>query len=298
MKKIILILMLLFGRFNIIEMFQVIDLSHALNHVTNNWPTEVEFTLMKNHRGLKNPNLAESEDNFWYEVNQFTMSEHSGTHLDAPVHFSRGAWSVDEIPPDRFMGPVSIIDLRQTVKDDADYLITSDDIKKWEEDTGKVLNPLIILWTGWASRWNNRTSYLGTDTRDTSQLRFPGLHPNAAKWLTENRKIFGIGIDTPSIDRGRSADRAGAHRILCPQNIFNLENLNTNPLSALSRPFLNPVLVFSPLKISGGSGSPIRPFIFYSKHSFTNGALISTNSFFMLLFLNVAVFTATESFLS
>lgn len=51
MKKIILILMLLFGRFNIIEMFQVIDLSHALNHVTNNWPTEVEFTLMKNHRG-------------------------------------------------------------------------------------------------------------------------------------------------------------------------------------------------------------------------------------------------------
>jgi len=270
----------------------VLDLSHELNNQTIHWPTVVPFQLTINNRGLKNPDIPESDSNFWYELNQFTTSEHGGTHLDAPVHFSRGAWSVDEIPPNRFIAPVSIIDLRQTVKGDADYLITSDDLKKWEADTGNVLSPLIILWTGWASRWNNRTSYFGTNSSDTTQLRFPGLHPDGARWLVDNRKIFGIGIDTLSIDSGRSSADLRAHRILAPHNIFNLENLNTKPLESRSEQFKNPFLVVSPLKISGGSGSPVRPFIIDTPNYLINDVRRTTSplSYILLLLLNFVTF--------
>lgn len=70
---------------------------------------------------------------------------------------------------------VSVVDLRKTVKDNADYLISTDDLVQWEKDHGRKLDPLILLWTGWGSRWPDRESYLGSSSlNDTSHLRFPG----------------------------------------------------------------------------------------------------------------------------
>lgn len=66
------------------------------------------------------------------------------------------------------------MDLRESVKDDADYQITINDLVQWETVHGRELDPLIILWTGWATRWPNRQTYLGTLSSDTSLLRFPG----------------------------------------------------------------------------------------------------------------------------
>ena len=45
------------------------------------------------------------EHSFRYEINEFKTSEHCGTHLDAPGHFSRGSWAVSEIPVERLFAP-------------------------------------------------------------------------------------------------------------------------------------------------------------------------------------------------
>jgi len=247
----------------------VVDLSYELNNETVSWPTHTPFTLIVRHKGLYHAGLKEDDDNFWFEINDFTTSEHTGTHMDAPGHFGRDRWSVNEIPANHFIGPVSLVDLRAKVKDNVDYEITAKDLQQWEFEQGTRLRPLVILWTGWASHWPNKERYLGTSTNDTSLCHFPGLHPDAAQWLVDNRRIHGVGIDTVSIDYGQSR-RFMSHRILAEKNIFMLENLNTNALNATA--FLDPLLVVSPLKITTGSGSPVRPLLFNTSSVSSNDA--------------------------
>jgi kynurenine formamidase len=91
------------------------------------------------------------------------------------------------------------------------------------------------------------------------------LHPSAAKWLVSHREIHGIGIDTASIDYGQSTSFL-THRTLAKENIFFIENLNTREMNIDDLP--NPVLIINPLKITSGSGSPVRP-ILVSGFSYT-----------------------------
>ncbi len=84
-------------------------------------------------------------------------------------------------------------------------------------------------------------------------MHFPGLHPDAAKWLVENRKINAVGLDTASIDFGQSK-LFQSHRILCKNNIPPIENVaNLNQL-----PETGAYVVALPMKIAGGSGAPLR----------------------------------------
>jgi len=252
--------------------FKLVDLGYDLNNDTTHWPTATAFQLFVQHKGPVNPEKDEDEENYWYEINDFKMGEHVGTHLDAPIHFAQNGWSVDEIPPERLISPVMVIDLRQKVQANADYQITIEDLLEWESTSNQNLSHLAILWTGWSSHWQDKESYLGTSTSNTSLLHFPGLHPDAAQWLVDNRNVHGLGIDTASIDYGQSKAYK-SHRILFAENIFVLENLNTNPLvsSDLSA-FKLPYIVINPLKITAGSGSPIRPLMVDMSSMDTSGA--------------------------
>ena len=64
--------------------------------------------------------------------------------------------------------------MREKIKDNRDYLITTEDLRQWEIDFKRNLEPLIILWTGWAERWPDKEKYLGTSSNDIQLLRFPG----------------------------------------------------------------------------------------------------------------------------
>ena len=110
--------------------------------------------------------------------------------------------------------------------------------------------------TGWASRWGDRTAYLGTDLvgpEAVPELHFPGIGPEAASWLVDNRGIVAVGIDTPSIDHGQSADFR-THVILYAENISGLENVANLDLLPASGSYA----VALPMKIEGGSGGPLR----------------------------------------
>ncbi len=165
---------------------------------------------------------------FYYSAYNFSGAEHGGTHIDAPIHFAEGKKTVDQLELSQLISPGVKIDVSSKASNDRDYQITSDDIKNWETENGKIPEGSIILFqTGFGAKWPDKKSYLGTDQKGpdaVKDLHFPGLHPEAAKWLVENRKINAVGIDTASIDYGQST-LFESHVALMTNNIPAFENV-------------------------------------------------------------------------
>ncbi|MDA9934304.1 cyclase family protein [Rubripirellula sp.] len=229
---------------------QVIDLSHTFDKQTIYWPTENGFRLIPEKAGI-------TEKGYYYSSNRFMAAEHGGTHLDAPVHFNENGKSVDKLPLRQLMGEAAVIDVTAACRQDPDYQISVADLRAWEEKTGRQLVDVIVLLnTGYAQHWSDRKKYLGTDqlgTEAVAKLHFPGLDPEAARWLTEHRAIKAIGLDTASIDYGQST-RFQSHVTLFKHEIPAFENV-----ADMSRlPISGTTVVALPMKIGGGSGGPLR----------------------------------------
>ncbi len=139
----------------------------------------------------------------------------------------------------------------------ADYLVSVEDLQAWESEHGPLADgAILLLRTGWGARWDDRTAYLGTEQTGPEavpELHFPGLAPEAAEWLVANRGVVAVGIDTPSIDYGQSAD-FGAHVALYSENVSGFENVANLDLLPEAGAFV----VALPMKIEGGSGGPLR----------------------------------------
>ena len=227
------------------------DLSHAYDSTTLFWPTAAQgWVLNKEADG-------ETAGGYYYSANNFATAEHGGTHIDAPVHFARGKQSVDQIPLESLIAPVVVIDVTQPSAQSADYQVTADDLQRFEQQHGAIPSgTIVLLKTGFASRWPDAARYLGTAERGeaaVAKLHFPGLHPAAAEWLASNRKVKAVGIDTASIDYGQSR-LFETHRTLMGRDIPALENL-----ASLDRlPPTGAFLIALPMKIGGGSGAPLR----------------------------------------
>ncbi|MFN5757895.1 MAG: cyclase family protein [Planctomycetia bacterium] len=227
-----------------------IDLTHPFDAATIYWPTERGFQF---EAGANGPTAK----GYYYAANRFTTAEHGGTHLDAPRHFSATGQTSDAIPVERLVGEAVVIDVTKPCAADTAYEVTADDLVAWERRNGRPLvDVIVLLRTGWAAKWADRASYLGTDATGpaaVAKLRFPGLAPEAATWLVEHRRIKAIGIDTASIDHGPST-HFGAHVALCGGNVPIFENVAG--LDAL--PEQGAFVAALPMKISGGSGGPLR----------------------------------------
>src|SRR5512132_1451469 len=98
----------------------IVDLSHDYSDQTVFWPTAESFKLDKVADGV-------TEQGYYYAANNFSTSEHGGTHLDAPVHFAKGHWSVDEIPLDRLIGAAVVVDVTAACASQPDYRVTTAD---------------------------------------------------------------------------------------------------------------------------------------------------------------------------
>lgn len=229
---------------------RLIDLTHAFGSDTIVWPTEENFRLIVQQEG-------ETPGGYYYASNRLELAEHGGTHIDAPIHFSRTGQTLDQIPVEHLAGAGVRIDVSAQCADDRDYRITVQDFARWEAAHGRIPDGMIVLLdTGFAKFWPARREYLGTDLKGPEgvrALRFPGLHPEAAAWLTRERRIKAVGIDTASIDYGRST-AFEAHVALLTRNIPVFENLAD--LRAL--PDLGFEVIALPMKIAGGSGGPLR----------------------------------------
>jgi len=229
---------------------RVVDLSHPFDANTVYWPTAEPFKLETDFEGV-------TDKGYFYSAYRYSAAEHGGTHIDAPVHFAKGHYTVDAIPLEQLMGNGIVIDVTTQCAANRDYLVSVADFENWERRNGRIApGTIVFLRTGFAKYYPDRKAYLGTDERGADavpKLHFPGLDPAAARWLTQNRSIKAIGLDTASIDRGQST-LFESHRALFEANIPALENvanLDQLPVKGFS-------VIALPMKIKGGSGGPVR----------------------------------------
>jgi kynurenine formamidase len=232
------------------EQSRIVDLTHPFGADTIVWPTEQDFKLIVQH-------AEETPGGYYYASNRIEMPEHGGTHLDAPIHFSRDKQTLDQIPIDRMVGAAVRLDVQAQCARERDYQVTIRDVERWEATHGRIPNHAVVLVdTGFARFWPSRKEYLGTELRrleGVQALRFPGVHPDAAAWLVRERQVKAVGIDTASIDYGQSATFK-SHVTLLSHNVPVFENLAD--LSGLPDKGFDVIAL--PMKIAGGTGGPLR----------------------------------------
>lgn len=231
----------------------ILDMTYPLDDAAIFWPTLKPFSLTKVAWGI-------TEGGWWNASNEFCASEHGGTHVDAPIHFAAGRRTIDQIPLAEWIGPAVKVDVTAKCSKDRDYLLSADDLKAWEKDNGRIpAGSWVIMYTGIGTRYYpDKKMVLGTEKTGEEaipELSFPGFSVESVEFLLGERSIRGIAIDTPSIDRGKSADFK-VHQVLFAADRLALENIaNLDKLPAKGA-----TLYVIPMFIKEGTGAPARVF--------------------------------------
>ena len=196
----------------------------------------------------------------WY-WNNFTVGEHTGTHFDAPIHWVTGkdlpANTVDAIDPSHFVGEAIVIDVSAEVAANPDFLLTVEHLKAWENKHGQIP---ARSWVLMRTDWSKRAGEAYTNRRDDG-AHTPGPSTEAVRFLVDDRDVLGFGVETIGTDAGQAhllEPAYPAHTLLHGAGRYGLQCLiNLDQL-----PPRGAVLVAAPLKIVGGSGSPLRVLAF------------------------------------
>jgi kynurenine formamidase len=192
------------------------------------------------------------------------LGEHTGTHLDAPIHWITGqdGQDVASIEPTKLIGPACVIDKTAETEADHGYLLTVADLEGWEAENGQIPDGAwVLLRTGWGSRAQDQAKFLNVGDQGPET---PGPDVEASRWLAGERGISGFGVETVGIDAGS----AGGMEPPFPLHNFLLGagRLGLTQLANLERlPITGALIVVSPLKLVGGTGSPSRVFAFVPK---------------------------------
>lgn len=218
------------------------DLTHELNEKFPTYFGQQQFFKDQKY------NYAEHKFNLF----ELRVNEHTGTHMDAPLHFSEKGQSVAEIPVGNLVCPLCVIDVKAKAAENADYELTPDDVKAWTNANGPIPDgACVAMNSGWDQHaGGDKFRNVGLDEK----MHFPGFHIEATKMLLETGAV-GMAVDTLSLDYGPSGDFK-THYAWLPTNRWGLEcvaNLDKLPAKGAT------IVVGSP-KHSGGTGGPSRVF--------------------------------------
>jgi kynurenine formamidase len=209
------------------EFHAVVDLTHSIDALA---PVSKDQDYVRNSSSLRQ----------------------SGTRIDAPARFARTLWTVDQIPTERLIAPLVVLDVSANLRNHPDYQISVEDIAQWEQAHGQIpLGSVVMARTGWDAHWNSAKDYRNADRNGT--MHYPGYSQDAAKFLVEGRTALGLGIDTLSIDRGSSngfpvRQYTLAHSVYQLQNVANLDRA----------PVTGGMVVVAQTKLESGSSGPVR----------------------------------------
>jgi kynurenine formamidase len=222
---------------------RVIDLTHPLGP---------EFPTFDGSPGIELETLVTFAEH-GYNMFRWHLVEHTGTHMDAPIHFSADGQSAEAIPAEHLVVPLVVVDIRNKAAADADAQLTPDDLVAFEALHGQVPDGACVAMN---SGWAERVSGEGFRNADgDGVMHFPGFHPEAADYLMSERNAIGIAVDTLSLDHGPSADFA-THYAWLPSGRWGLECV----AGLDGVPPTGAILVVGGPTIAGATGGPTRLF--------------------------------------
>jgi kynurenine formamidase len=238
------------GRLRVVDLTQPLSPQTPLLPLPSQWNNSPAFKIWE---------LSRYDDRgpAWY-WNGFETGEHTGTHFDAPVHWVSGKDlpenTVDNISPKKFVGPACVIDISEESAHNPDHLLTLAGVEKWEQQHGRIpACAWVLLRTDWSKR---------TDPREYINLKengphTPGLAKETSALLAQERDVLGVGVETVGTDAGQAATFDPPfpnHYLMHGSGKFGLAGLSN--LDQL--PPTGAIVIAAPLKIVGGSGSPLR----------------------------------------
>ncbi len=218
---------------------KVVDLTHVLD---GNFPT------FDGKPGIEMEKILDiAKDG--YNIYKLTIIEHTGTHIDAPLHFTADGTSVADLEPSNLVCPLCIIDIKAKAKDDSNAMVMKSDLEAWVSANGDIpKGACVAMNSGWASKVD-KSEYR---TTPDGAFAFPGFSKEATDMLAEIGAAS-IGVDTLSLDPGNSKDFA-VHKSWLPSGHYGIENLaNLDGLPAKGAT----IFVGAP-KHKGGTGGPAR----------------------------------------
>lgn len=185
-----------------------------------------------------------------FNLFELTVNEHTGTHIDAPLHFSADGASVDQIPVESLVCPLAVIDIAAKAADDPDAQVTPEDVSAWTDANGAVPDgACVAMFSGWAEKAPT-DGFRNADAEGV--MHFPGFHPDATAMLLETGAAA-LAVDTLSLDHGPSTDFA-THYAWLPAGRYGIECL-----AGLDRmPAAGATLIVGAPKHAGGTGGPAR----------------------------------------
>ncbi|MEM9577375.1 MAG: cyclase family protein [Pseudomonadota bacterium] len=220
----------------------VVDMTHMYNEAFPTWGGEPGIGMEQVF------NFADHG----FNLLTLTISEHTGTHIDAPLHFSPDGQSVDEIPVANLVCPLCVVDIRERAAEDADTMVTPDDLKAWIDANGEIPdNACVAMLSGWGEKTGS-DAFRNADAEGVQH--YPGFHIEATQMLLETG-ASSIAVDTLSLDHGASQDFA-THYAWLPAGRYGIEclaNLENVPAAGAT-------LVVGAPKHGGGTGGPARIF--------------------------------------
>jgi kynurenine formamidase len=222
---------------------KMVDLSHALYEGFPTFSGDKWFTV-ENIVNFKKDKV---------NLNRWTLMEHTGTHMDAPLHFSADGMTADMLPLSDLVVPAAVINISGRAADNPDTSLTPDDIKAWEAKNGPLPEGCVVIMN---SGWHK----LVGDPKFTNKLsdgknHVPGFHVEAAQFLIGERKVKGIAVDTLSLDTGLNSSGAfPVHYAWLGSGRWGLEciaNLDAFPETGAH-------LLLGLPKVKGATGGPTR----------------------------------------
>jgi len=238
------------GRLRIVDLTLPLSAETPLIPLPVQWKNAPPFSLTELSR-------YDERGPAWY-WNSFETGEHTGTHFDAPVHWISGKDlpnnTVDRIPAAQFVGPACVVDVTKDVERDPNFLVTPELLLNWEKKKGRIPKAAwVLLRTGWSKR-NGAGEYINMKEDGPHT---PGWAADASEFLARDRDVLGVGVETVGTDAGQAARMQPPfpnHFIMHGSGKFGLAGLcNLDQL-----PETGAVVIAAPLKIVGGSGSPLR----------------------------------------
>lgn len=205
-----------------------IDVSVPIRHGMVHWPSNPPITVER---------VMDLEHGARANVSKISLGVHTGTHVDAPVHFRAGAGGVDEIPIDALIGPARVIAIRDPV------CVTVAELDAAQVAPGERI---LLKTRNSPSAWERAPEFVPDAVH---------LSIDAAEWLAAKR-VMTIGIDYLSVGGFTVRNGVPVHHALIDAGVWIIEGLDLTNVPA------GPCdLICLPIKLAGADGAPARAIV-------------------------------------